>query len=36
MLWYNNPESVLAIQQSKRETTANRSRRALRLIAERG
>jgi hypothetical protein len=34
MLWYNNPESVLAEHQARRETRTNRSRHSLRLVAE--
>lgn len=34
MLWYNNPESVLAIQQAKRETHASSRRKHLRLIED--
>lgn len=34
MLWYNNPESVLAIQQAKRETIATNRRKHLRLIED--
>jgi hypothetical protein len=32
MLWYNNPESVLAIQQSRREAFHQGGRHSLRLV----
>jgi hypothetical protein len=34
MLWYNNPESVLAQHDARRETWADQSRHSLRLVVE--
>jgi len=34
MLWYNNPESVLAIQQARRETIGSTNRKHLRLVGD--
>ena len=34
MLWYNNPETVLAQHDARRESRASKSRQTLRLIAE--
>lgn len=34
MLWYNNPESILAQHEAKRETRANKTRQSLRLVVE--
>jgi hypothetical protein len=32
MLWYNNPESVRAIHDSKLDTTVSSQRRLMRLV----
>jgi hypothetical protein len=32
MLWYNNPESVRAIHDSKLDTTVSEHRRLMRLV----